>query len=100
MDTMSAQEFREYRLGINRLLMRGATEAEQPEALEARRQGAAWAAEHPAAAGDEGVYAELTAVYRESALARTRHLPDSPADGMARDAALFEAAWIVGALER
>ena len=64
------------------------------------RQGAAWAAEHPAAAGDEGVYTELTAVYRESALARTRHLKSSPADGMARDAALFEAAWIVGALER
>ena len=101
-DTMSAQGRRDYELTVNGWVVQAATEAEKPLVEEARRLGADWAAKHPAAAGDEGVYAELEAVYRESEQARKRRgLVGPEVDGvMTPEAAVFEAAWIVGALRQ
>jgi membrane protein required for beta-lactamase induction len=96
MDTMSPQERREYELTVNGWVVQAATEAEMALVGEARRKGAAWAAAHRQEA------ASFEAVYRESEQARKRRgLVGPEGDGsMSPEAAVFEAAWMVGALEQ
>ncbi len=86
------EAFRQYELALHQMILRGLHPDEQPLVEAARQAGQTWAAANLSLAGD------LEATYQQAEAARKQPFPSS--DGWARQDAIFEAAWIVAALEQ